>query len=123
MDKDISHILKGWGYRPGQVTVRRITGDDGMDKVQLRLDLGLLQMEMVGRPDGKRPHGYESLLHYYQHHLEDHLKRNGTDSKRRKAWRSSRKRSMSESVIRMISARRPKVASMSSTCSGITTSW
>ena len=79
MNKDIGYILKGWDYKPGQITVRRIKGDDGMDKIQMRLDLGVLQMEMVGRPDGKRPRGYESLLRYHQHRLETHVQRNGTE--------------------------------------------
>ena len=46
--------------------VRLIPGDDGREKIQLRLDLGVLQMEFDGRPDGERPNGYESWLDYYQ---------------------------------------------------------
>jgi hypothetical protein len=34
--------------------------------LQLRIDLGVLQMEMSGRPDGVRPNGCESLLVYHQ---------------------------------------------------------
>jgi tetratricopeptide (TPR) repeat protein len=45
----------------------------------MRLDLGLLQMEFCGRPDGQRPHGFESLLEYYQKQLEDHIRQNGDD--------------------------------------------
>jgi len=45
----------------------------------MRLELGLLQMEMTGRPDGTRPHGCESLLEYFQTQLEEHTKRNGTE--------------------------------------------
>ena len=41
-------------------------GSDGKEKVQLRLDLGLIQMEMSGRPDGTRPKSCESLLTYHQ---------------------------------------------------------
>ena len=41
-------------------------GLDGREKLQLRIDLGLLQMEMEGRPDGQRPHNVESLLAYHQ---------------------------------------------------------
>lgn len=67
---DISDILAGWPYKPGQVTARRISGDDGADKIQLRLDLGILQMEACGRPDGRRPKGCESLLVYYRQKLE-----------------------------------------------------
>jgi hypothetical protein len=32
----------------------------------MRLDLGILQMEVSGRPDGQRPYGFESLLEYYE---------------------------------------------------------
>jgi hypothetical protein len=66
MQKDISGILAGWDHVPDELSVRRIRGIDGRTKIQLRLDLGLLQMEMDGRPDGTRPFGMESLLEYYQ---------------------------------------------------------
>ncbi len=65
MNKDIANILHGWSYDPGQVNARWITGADGLPKVQLRLDLGVLQMELEGRPDGKTPNGSPSLLDYY----------------------------------------------------------
>jgi len=70
MSVDIGDILDDWPYEPGQITARRIRGDDGRDKIQLRLDLGLLQMEVIGRPDGERPYGYESLLAYHQAQLK-----------------------------------------------------
>ena len=63
---DLNDLLEGWPYEPGQVKARKIMGRDGCEKVQLRIDLGLIQMELNGRPDGMRPHGYESLLHYHQ---------------------------------------------------------
>lgn len=66
MSKDISRILEGWDYDPEEVVVRTIIGDDGKEKIQLRLDLGLLQMEVDGRPDGQRPMGYPSWLDYYE---------------------------------------------------------
>jgi hypothetical protein len=68
---DLSHILKNWPYESGQINVRLVTGDDGEPKVQMRLDLGLLQMEAFGRPDGERPQGYESLLEYYEALVEE----------------------------------------------------
>lgn len=64
MSKDIQPILDGWDYEPGSVNVRIVRGLEGQEKVQMRVDLGLLQMEMDGRPDGSRPHGAESLLDY-----------------------------------------------------------
>jgi hypothetical protein len=77
--KDISPVLKGWDYEPGTINVRKINGADGQPKLQMRLDLGLLQMEMTGRPDGRRPHGHESLLEYHENQLSEHLARNGTE--------------------------------------------
>jgi hypothetical protein len=77
--QDIMHILKNWAYKPDEMNVRRITGDDHKDKIQMRLDLGLLQMEAEGRPDGKRPHGFESLLDFYRDALQRYVQRKGTD--------------------------------------------
>src|SRR6185503_5801203 len=75
--KDITPMLRGWDYEPGTINVRKVSGLDGHPKLQMRLDLGLLQMEMTGRPDGTRPHGCESLLEYYESQLADHNRRNG----------------------------------------------
>lgn len=66
MGNDIKPLLDGWPYDPGKLCVRTIKGADGREKVQLRIEMGMLQMELTGRPDGQRPHGYESLLHYYR---------------------------------------------------------
>lgn len=63
---DLNDLLEGWPHEPGQVKARKIIGRDGCEKIQLRIDLGVIQMEMHGRPDGLRPHGFESLLHYHQ---------------------------------------------------------
>ena len=62
MSKDISGVLAGWDYDPDELQVRIVSGDDGRDKIQMRLDLGLMQMELTGRPDGARPDGHESRL-------------------------------------------------------------
>ncbi len=70
MSFDISHLLSKWDYKPGEISVRRIKGRDGMEKIQLRVDLGILQMNAEGRPDGKQPFGHESLLEYYVDRLE-----------------------------------------------------
>jgi len=77
--KDITPLLKGWDFEPGTINVRKINGADGQPKLQMRLDLGLLQMELTGRPDGAKPHGYESLLEYHESQLVDHTRRNGTE--------------------------------------------
>lgn len=76
---DLRRILAGWSYEANQITVRKITGDDGTVKIQMRLDLGLLQMEVSGRPDGASPHGCESLLAYHEKRIEQHAEKNGTE--------------------------------------------
>ena len=81
MNFDISHLLEQWDYQAGQVVVRRFTGKDGLEKIQLRVDLGLLQMNAEGRPDGKRPLGHPSLYDHYQARLYKHLAENeGNDA-------------------------------------------
>jgi hypothetical protein len=79
MNFDISHLLEQWDYQPGQVVVRKFAGKDGVEKIQLRVDLGILQMNAQGRPDGKRPFGHESLFDFLQAKLQQHLaKHNGS---------------------------------------------
>ena len=74
MNFDISHLLEHWEYQPGQVVVRRFIGKDGIEKIQLRVDLGILQMNAHGRPDGKRPSGYPTLYDFYLTKLNQHLR-------------------------------------------------
>src|SRR3954464_13202600 len=76
MNFDISHLLEHWDYQPGQVVVRKFTGKDGTEKIQLRVDLGLLQMNAEGRPDGKHPLGYPSTYDFYQTKFYKHLASN-----------------------------------------------
>jgi hypothetical protein len=72
MSDDLSRILSEWRFDPNAVLVRTVPGDDGRGKIQLRVDLGILQMEMEGRPDGMRPEGFESWLEYYEHQQQAH---------------------------------------------------
>jgi hypothetical protein len=71
--KDISKLLSEWPFGAGG-NVRRVTGDDGREKVQIRVCLdtfhGLLQFECDGRPDGKRPQGKE----FYLDRLEEKMR-------------------------------------------------
>ncbi len=66
MSFDLNSLVKDWPHEPGSIKVRKVMGLDGREKLQLRIDLGVLQMEMEGRPDGQRPHNVESLLVYHQ---------------------------------------------------------
>jgi len=72
MNLDLNTLLRDWPHEPGAIKVRKIIGLDGREKLQLRIDLGVLQMEMIGRPDGARPQGCESLLAYHQQRGENY---------------------------------------------------
>jgi hypothetical protein len=50
MSFDISGFLDQWDYQPNQVVVRKFIGNDGTEKIQLRVDLGLLQMNARAAP-------------------------------------------------------------------------
>ena len=52
---------------------RRFKTKNGREKIQLRLDLGLLQMNAEGRPDGKRPFGHNCLLDHYRARLHKYV--------------------------------------------------
>lgn len=79
MSFDISRLISDWPYEPGQINIRVISGDDGRAKIQMRIDLGVLQMEVDGRPDGERPEGFESLLELHEARHEEHLASEGDD--------------------------------------------
>lgn len=71
MNRDLTPLLQEWPFEPGQINVRLIEGLDGIPKVQVRLDLGIIQMHLDGRPDGLRPFGYASLLDYHEARLDE----------------------------------------------------
>jgi len=57
-------ILAEWRYSPGQILVRQIQGADGREVLQMRVDLGILQLECTGRPDGVKPEGFATWYDY-----------------------------------------------------------
>ena len=71
MNHDITPLLEEWPFEPGTINVRIIQGLDNEPKIQVRLDLGIIQMNAVGRPDGKAPFGFPSLLEYFEHRLDE----------------------------------------------------
>lgn len=75
---DLHSALRDWPHEPDQVSVRKILGTDGSVRIQMRVELGILQMETQGRPDGLRPHDADSLLAHHQEQLADYERRNGT---------------------------------------------
>lgn len=66
MRRDIDEALQGWSYEPepGEVVAREVRARDGRTVLQIRVELGLLQLEVEGRPDGARPHGFPTFLDY-----------------------------------------------------------
>ena len=64
MFDDISHILDSWRFSEHDITVRLIQAADGRSIVQMRIDLGILQMELDGRPDRRRPRDHDTYLPY-----------------------------------------------------------
>lgn len=61
---NIDRILREWPYDPEDVHVRMVQGDDKRRVLQMRVDLGVLQLEVAGRPDGTRPYGFETMYDY-----------------------------------------------------------
>ena len=79
MNQDIGPVMDGWDYAPGELRVRTIDGRDNKQKIQIRMDLGLMQLEWMGRPDGAKPHECMSLLEYYRLKQEEHMPENGNE--------------------------------------------
>ncbi len=70
--EDILKILNNWEFNAEDICARKIVGQDGREKLQVRVDLGMLQMNLDGRPDGTRPHGHESLLQHFEKKIRKH---------------------------------------------------
>ncbi len=60
----IDDILSDWQYEPERVCARMTKGSDGREIIQMRIDMGLLQIEVAGRPDGTRPGGAETYYDF-----------------------------------------------------------
>ena len=61
---NIDEVLNGWPYDPSALSVRVVKAADGRDVIQMRIDMGILQLEMEGRPDRTRPHDFETYFDY-----------------------------------------------------------
>ena len=78
-EEDLSAILGRWRVGRRHATVRMIRTVAGARAIQVRLPLGILQMGLGGRPDGRRPHGADSLLDWHLGRLEAHRAEGGDD--------------------------------------------
>lgn len=61
-DQHLDRILKDWPFDAEGLCVRLVKCSDGRDVIQMRVDLGILQLETDGRPDGAKPGGFPTLL-------------------------------------------------------------
>jgi hypothetical protein len=69
MTLDLDELTSGWDCPPGELRARAIVGRDGRELVQLRIDLGVMQMFSDGRPDGQRHRGHASAAEFITHEL------------------------------------------------------
>ena len=54
-DNFYTQLLEEWPHEPGKLSARLVQDSYGVSRVQVRVELGILQMELVGRPDGGNP--------------------------------------------------------------------
>jgi hypothetical protein len=62
--RDIDTLLRQWEFQPGEVNARLVKARNGREVLQMRIDMGVLQMETDLRPDGLRPNGAETYYDY-----------------------------------------------------------
>lgn len=62
----LDDLLNNWSFDPATLNVRLVKGKDGRDVIQMRVDMGVLQLETTGRPDGDQFREHESVLDYLQ---------------------------------------------------------
>ncbi len=60
----LDHLMSDWPFSAGQILVRQIQGGDGRELLQMRVDMGIIQMEISGRPDGTNFEGSETYYDY-----------------------------------------------------------
>jgi hypothetical protein len=61
---DIDRVLRDWPYEPGEISARLVRADDGREVLQMRVEMGVLQLETSGRPDGTQPGGAATYFDY-----------------------------------------------------------
>lgn len=64
MAEHLDAILRRWPYDPHTLSVRLVPASHGRMVLQMRVDLGILQLETTGRPDGTQPGGYQTYYDY-----------------------------------------------------------
>ena len=67
----LDDLLNGWDFDPNNLNVRIVKGKDGRDVLQMRVDMGILQLETTARPDGTV---FDESETYLEHLKVLHLK-------------------------------------------------
>ncbi len=65
--RSLDEVLSSWPFEPGAVSVRLVEMTKDRQVIQMRIELGILQLETTGRPDGWKPEGADS---YFDHLLQ-----------------------------------------------------
>jgi hypothetical protein len=84
MDNQLDSMLSDWPFDPDRLNVRETIGGGGRHVLQMRIDLGILQLEIDGRPDGERPNGKAS---FYDHLVDRVAREDGEFSLNDKDYR------------------------------------
>ena len=58
----LDDILQDWPFDPSAVSVRLVHGDDDREVIQMRIEMGVLQLETSGRPDGVLQEGHDTVF-------------------------------------------------------------
>ncbi len=81
MNEDIGQILENWPFDP-ENSIRKVIDPAGVEKILVRVDQGafqgVLQMNLDGRPDGRRPHDVDFAFDYYKDSQENGLEAEGS---------------------------------------------
>lgn len=62
----LDDLLSVWKFDPETLNVRLVKGKDSRDVLQMRVDMGILQLETTGRPDGELIFAHDSMLEWLQ---------------------------------------------------------
>lgn len=81
MNEDIGQILENWPFDP-ENSIRKVIDPSGVEKIQVRVDQGafqgVLQMNLDGRPDGRRPHDQDFAYDYFKENQQRILETEGS---------------------------------------------
>ncbi len=67
---DLDYIIVDWPHREDEVSARLVRGSDNVEFLQLRIEMGVMQMRVDGRPDGERYHGLPTAQAHIRHELK-----------------------------------------------------